>query len=111
VYYYGAKPYSGERVPVVKDEDPDLRVLETGDEVFIEVTLSPARTETQLVTTERLGKAQVPNLPYTDFDGRRIELDTDYFGKKRNMKQPTPGPFESISSGRQKIKVWPNKGI
>jgi alpha-N-arabinofuranosidase len=61
-----------------------------------------------MVTTELLGKAQVPNVPYTDFDGRRIELDTDYFGKKRNMKKPTPGPFESIPSGRQKIKVWPN---
>ena len=50
------------------------------------------------VTTELLGKAVIPNLPYEQPDGTPIRIDTDYFGKPRN-ESPTPGPFENPGQG------------
>jgi alpha-N-arabinofuranosidase len=60
----------------------------------------------RLVTTELLGKATVPNLPFENRDGSAIRLNTDYFGKKRNEANPFPGPFEFSGKGNQLIKVW-----
>lgn len=67
---------------------------------------SPAqKIETRLVTTELLGAARIPNLPYVNPDGSPIAIDTDYFGKKRNPDTPTPGPFESPAAGTVGINL------
>lgn len=57
--------------------------------------------------TELLGKAKVPNLPYTQPNKTPYRIDTDWFGKKRNISNPFPGPFEPDSSGKQVLKVRP----
>ncbi len=59
----------------------------------------------KLVTTELLGKAKIPNLPYENADGSPLAVDTDYFGKKRDAGNPFPGPFEVPVNGE--VKVWP----
>jgi alpha-N-arabinofuranosidase len=59
------------------------------------------------VTTELLGKAVIPNLPYEHPDGTPLRIDTDYFGKQRNEGNPFPGPFELPRGGKQDLKVWP----
>ena len=59
-----------------------------------------------LVTTERLGKAIIPNLPYEQPDGSEIRVDTDYFGKPRKESNPMPGPFEHPGAGRIVLNVW-----
>jgi lysophospholipase L1-like esterase len=61
----------------------------------------------QVVGTEMLGKAVIPDLPFENADGSPLKIDTDYFGKKRDTTNPFPGPFEVKESGKQKIKVWP----
>jgi len=61
------------------------------------------------VTTEMLGKAKIPNLPYEDPDGKPYHIDTDYFGNKRKTDNPYPGPFDDPKEGKQLIKVWPRK--
>lgn len=61
----------------------------------------------KLVTTELLGKAQVPDCPFENPDGTALKLDTDYFGRARNAANPFPGPFETVKDGKQEIKVWP----
>jgi alpha-N-arabinofuranosidase len=54
-----------------------------------------------------LGKAVIPNLPYEKPDGSPLRVDTDYFGKKRNEKNPSAGPFENPAVGKQlTLKVW-----
>lgn len=60
----------------------------------------------KLVTTETLTKAIVPDLPFENVDGAPLRIDTDYLGKKRNVTNPCPGPFECKDSGKQKIEVW-----
>ena len=108
-YYHGARPYGNEKPRTVIAANPELKVIEEGDAVFLEISLSADKSETQTVTTKLLGKSHVTNLPYVDFDGQPLRLDTDYFGKRRDPKHPTPGPFENPGRGRLKLKVWPNR--
>ncbi len=109
IYYDGAKPYSTEYAVVVKTK-PDIKVEEKGNDVYLHITIDPKqlKAKTQLVTSRLLGKAQVPDLPFETPDGKPIVIDTDYFGKKRNLKNPSSGPFENPGSGRLTLKVWPN---
>jgi alpha-N-arabinofuranosidase len=110
VFPKGAKPSKHEKDPLVKPEfDPALKLVEKADGFYLEVTFDKAwageRTR-KLVTTELLGKAAIPNLPYKQPDGTPIRVSTDYFGKSRNETNPTPGPFENTGTGPLVLKVW-----
>jgi alpha-N-arabinofuranosidase len=110
VFLKGAKPSRHEKDPLVKPEfDPTLKLVEKADGFYLEVTFDKAwageRTR-KLVTTELLGKATVPNLPYEQPDGAPIRVNTDYFGKSRNETNPTPGPLENAGTGPLTLKLW-----
>lgn len=108
VFLKGAKPSKRESSPAVKAAfDPGLRLVENGPVFELELDLDdvfagPAR---RLVTTEALGKAVIPGLPYEQADGSPVRIDTDYFGRARNAADPTPGPFEAPGPGRVRRKV------
>ena len=108
IYYDGAKPYKTEQAIVVKTK-PDFKLEKVGDEVYLHITIDPQqqKAKTKLVTGKLLGKAQVPNLPFQNYDGSPLVIDTDYFGNKRDLNNPSAGPFENPGSGRVKLKVWP----
>jgi alpha-L-arabinofuranosidase len=110
VYLKGAKSSKHESNPLLKPEfDPAVKLVEKADGFYLELTLDkawadgPART---LVTTELLGKATIPNLPYEQPDGTPIRVDTDYLGKPRSAANPMAGPFEKAETGRVVLKVW-----
>jgi len=111
VFLKGAKPCTHERAPLVLPKfDPGIKLVEKPDGLYLKITLDKAWAEKQprqLVTTERLGKAKIPDLPYEQPDGRPYRLDPDYFGRKRNAATPYPGPFELPEGGKQVLKVWP----
>ncbi len=58
------------------------------------------------MNTELLGKAKISGLAYENADGSPLVIDEDYFGKKRNVAAPSPGPFENAGEGDLKLKVW-----
>lgn len=58
------------------------------------------------IITETLFKAIVPYLPFESADGAELKIDEDYFGKKRNTNNPSPGSFEIEKNGKQTMKVW-----
>ena len=60
----------------------------------------------KLVTTELLGKAKIPNLPYVNPDGTPLKIDSDYFGKQRDQGNPSAGPFEDPGKGKLNLKLW-----
>jgi alpha-N-arabinofuranosidase len=110
LFLRGAKPSKYEKDPLLKlDSDPAIRLAEEADGFYLEMKYEPAwsteRTR-QLVTTIRLGRAIIPNLPYEQRDGKPICINTDYFGRSRNESNPTPGPFENPGRGDLKLKVW-----
>jgi hypothetical protein len=108
VYYNGARPHAKEVTPLVLAEvNPKFMI--TGNEagVQLQITLEQAmqKAATTLVTTELLGNARVPGLPYQNPDGSPVRVDTDYFGRKRNPAAPTAGPFENPGTGPLSLKV------
>jgi hypothetical protein len=108
VYYRNARPYAKEPSPLLLPQiDPQAKLVEEGAGVFLELQLGPtlAQAQTQPVTTALLGRTRIPNLPFENSDGSPLALDTDYFGKKRDLRLPTAGPFEAPGSGRLKLKV------
>jgi alpha-N-arabinofuranosidase len=111
IYLKGTKPSTNETAPLLKPEvDPHMKLQNKPDGWFLEVTLDKAWRGTpprQLMTTERLGKTKLFNLPFENSDGSPLAVDTDYFGRKRDTGNPFPGPFETPKSGTQTIKVWP----
>jgi alpha-N-arabinofuranosidase len=101
VYLHGARPYRGETDAEVEAEwNPHVEFLATGHSMEMRARFGGAlvRHATTLVTTERLGQARVPGLPYEASDGQPLRIDRDYFGKKRDRSRPMPGPFEEVGS-------------
>ncbi len=113
VFLKGAKPSKHEKDPlIVTDFDPEITLVEQADGLYLKANFNKAwATEhtRNLVTTELLGKASIPNLPYENADGSPLLINTDYIGQKRNEQNPFPGPFELPAGGKQTWKVWPVK--
>lgn len=111
VFLKGAKPGAAEQDPlVVSAFDPAVKLVEKTDGLYVQLKLDKAWAEKQtrrLVTTEGLGRAKVPDLPYEQPDGSPYRLDSDYLGGKRNAANPSPGPFELVKSGETTLRVWP----
>lgn len=108
LYLNGAEPGANESTGVMQDIDPKISLREEGDSVFLEMTIGDAwrKPTTQPVTTELLGRAAVPDLPYVNADGSQMKVDIDYLGKPRDESRPSPGPFEKPGEGERKLKVW-----
>jgi len=109
VYYNQARAYAREANPLVLSAiDPQPRLVEDGDRVYLQLTLGPEaqKAVTERVTTELLGKAKTPGLAYENANGSPLVIDTDYLGKKRDALHPFPGPFEKPGQGDLKLKIW-----
>jgi alpha-N-arabinofuranosidase len=110
VFLKGAKSSKHEKDPLVKPQfDPAIKLVEKADGFYLELQFDKtwaAEGTRKLVTTDLLGKAAIPNLPYENPDGSPVRIDTDYFGKKRDAAKPSAGPFEVPASDRLTLKVW-----
>ena len=92
--------------------DPGIRLLQKDDGVYLHINLDKAWSKKhirKIVNTELLGKAKIPDLPYVQPDGSPYRIDTDYFGNKRDVANPFPGPFASPETEKLCVKVWPKK--
>jgi len=91
--------------------DASVSLLYQAKEVYLEIHFDKnwLTNKRKLVTTDLLGQAIIPNLPFENKNGSKVKIDTDYFGKKRKKTNPSPGPFEFLKSGMETIKVWPKK--
>ncbi len=110
VYYKGAKPcIKGTNYIEKPDFDPKIEKVEQGENVYLNITLDKSLNSlnNKLVTTKLLGKAMIPGQAFENPDGSPLKIDTDYFGNKRNDKNPNAGPFENQGQGRLSVKVWP----
>ena len=110
VFLANSRPAANERRSLVlAGANPDLKLEERPDGWYLHITVEDRWAQQDglsLVTTDVLGKAKVPDLPYEQPDGTPYRIDTDYFGKQRNPANPTPGPFENPGTGPLSLKVW-----
>jgi hypothetical protein len=109
VYCNGAQAYAKEEHKLVlPDFDPEFRIEDKGNEVYISFTIQGlANLPTSIVTTERLGKAKVSKQTFEQSDGSPFVINYDYWGRQRG-ERPVPGPFEQIKDGEVRLKVWSN---
>ena len=107
IYFGQNLPFEGEKNNMVMpDSDPEVKIEDNGDEVFISYTLKDLNNlQTGTVTTGTLGKAKFPKQAYEHPCGAPITINTDYLGIKRT-ENPTPGPFELAKEGKTRLKVW-----
>jgi hypothetical protein len=109
VYLNGAKPHAKEASPLMLSEtDPGFKLVEEDGRTFIRFDSSPGidNASTKLVTTDLLGRARIPELPFENPDGSVLAVDTDYLGKPRSREQASPGPFERPGTGPVFLPVW-----
>jgi alpha-N-arabinofuranosidase len=91
-----------------KTADTRFYVENDGDQVYLEMDLDQAWGDAgkrRLVTTKMLGKAKVTKQAYENPDGSPVRIDTDFFGKPRNIDNPFPGPFE-LARSAERLQVW-----
>jgi alpha-N-arabinofuranosidase len=109
VYHNGARPSAKEVTPLILAEvDPAVKLAEKSDGWYLEMKCDKAWSagpNRKLVTTEWLGKAAIPNLPYENPDGTPLRIDGDYFGKPRNPAGLAAGPFANPGTGTLSLKV------
>jgi len=113
VYLNGATASIHEKDPMVQpDVDPGVHLVEKENGLYLQIRHDEAwaQQNRSLVTTELLGAAKTPGLPYLDYDGTPVTIDIDYFGDKRSTGKLLPGPFsEREEEEQQIIKVWPKR--
>jgi len=107
IYYGPTLPYGEEKnQTILSDFNPEINIDDNGSEVFISFTLKGLNDlQTEIITTDRLGKAKLPKQTYQNPDGSPITIESDLLGVKRK-DHPTPGPFEMTGEGKIKLKVW-----
>lgn len=109
VYVDQAKAFDTENNPIEDSQFiTQFKLINKEDGIYLEIRTDNKWLQRQrkLVTTELLGKAEIPNATFVNPDGSLYYLDLDYSGNKRNIKNQAPGPFESIEDGLMTVKVW-----
>ena len=109
LFLNGAKPMTDkEQGWTMENEDPNLRIEETADGVYLISDIDCAELAAfkgKPVDAQRLGVTKLSGYPFENQDGTPFVLDKDYFGKTRSGQVPTVGPVETLPHGNR-IKVW-----
>ncbi len=110
VFLDGAKPCSCEKDPVIEPGfNPLIRLIKKTYGLFLQIKYDKTwkvERKRKIVTSQLLGLASIPGLPYQTPDGKPVRIDEDYFGHSRGESNPTPGPFQNLRPGLQVINVW-----
>jgi len=108
VYMNGANLYNSEKSFLVSSVNPEIKIVEKDNSYYLEITndIKIKKLKTQIITSDILGNAVVPDVPFLTYDGKPVSIDSDYFGNKRNVKKPVSGPLENIEDGKVSLKVW-----
>jgi hypothetical protein len=113
VFTKGSQPSNFDTDALHQPEfDAGEKLIERPDGWYLALTEDKAwrdEAKRKLVTTELLGEARIPKVPFENTDGSPFRLNTDYFGTERDEQNPFPGPFEKVADGQQPVKIWPRR--
>ena len=106
-YFNGAEAFEKEKNKVISNDDICPRFVNENEKVYLEINVPQEvlQVKTRLISTENLELPRITEQPYENPDGTPLTINTDYLGGCRT-EMPTPGPFEEIESGYNKILVW-----
>ena len=109
VYYNEASPSSrDEDLIKVKSFNPNLQLLTVGASTTLHLLLENGfyKHHVKMINTAMLGKAKISKSLYENPDGSAMQIDVDYFGKKRDTLNNHAGPFAALPVGEIVIKIW-----
>jgi alpha-N-arabinofuranosidase len=111
VFLNGAVPSKHEVTPVQQaDFNPGIKLTKEADGCWwLEMEVAPADGQRDIITTEILGKARIPDARFEQRDGSPYRVDTDYFGQQRAGANPAAGPLQTTNITKVRLKVWPKK--
>lgn len=107
VYYWGAMPTKYDtQNRINKKFNPEIKIVENGGSVSLMINIDDVKNieNCSVVTSERLGKTILTKLPFEQACGKPYLFDRDISGIQRTSI--IAGPFSSLESGLQEIKVW-----
>lgn len=107
VYYWGAMPTKYDtQNRINKEFNPEIKIVENGESVSLMINIDDVKNieNCSVVTSERLGKTILTKLPFEQACGKPYLFDRDISGIQRTSI--IAGPFNSLKSGLQEIKVW-----
>lgn len=111
VYLPGSKPSKHEKNSLVVEHfNAHIKLLEKDNGWWLEMIVDSSWQEDcsrSLITSKLLGNTNISGASFESRDGKPYQIDTDYFGNERNMKNPAPGPIRFRNDGKVSIKVWP----
>lgn len=108
LYFDDAKPYRQETgSKSYPDKKPTVQLVTEGDDIYLTFDFEDTLPSVDCVTatTEFLGIAFEPELPFENPDGSPICIEHDFFGRLRPLDDATVGPLQGVGTGLQKIKV------
>lgn len=108
LYFGDAKPYRQEQDSVVcAEQKPLIKLVTAEDGIYLEFDFGDKISEvnTKTITTDFLGIAFEPELPFEKPDGTPLCIETDFFGNVRPEGKMSVGPFEGLGNGPTRIKV------
>ncbi|MDR2169584.1 MAG: DUF1565 domain-containing protein [Planctomycetaceae bacterium] len=105
-YYNHAIPFNNEKDFIAQQNfDPKFKIENNGKNIKISLEIKELNNpKTEIIDSEKLGKAKFPKEKYEHPNGTPITFDKDFKNIKRN-KNPTPGPFEQLKEGNNQIQI------
>lgn len=110
VYCGAAQPTASEERPLVLPDavaKPQVVQQDGATWLIVRFPEESRKAEPVWVTTELLGKAKLPGVPFENPDGSVLKIDYDYFGKPRSPDRLTAGPFSRFDAEADRWKMWP----
>ncbi len=109
VYFNGSKPSGKDDGKLVDPGfNPEIMLTENSGHGYLSLNLNSEFFSFRVipVTTELLGKAKIPKANFENPDGTPVNLDKDFFGRKRVEGNYLAGPLTEIKPGSNLITLW-----
>ncbi len=110
VYAAGAEAFEAEQGAVVLgDADVRVRVVDEGDNVYLEMRLPEAfdAARVPVITGRDLERVRFVDAEFEERDGSPAVLDVDLIGSRKTDERSYPaGPLAALSSGVSRTPLW-----
>lgn len=106
-YLNGANPFDREEENLVSDHDPNITIVEEGNEVYLELTLPDDFEDLKgnIYSTDTLERVRLADAEFENPDGSDVILNKDLLGHIKEEKSVL-GPLHKLKNGKNKLKVW-----
>ena len=109
IFYNGAKPCEKEKNYIESSGyNPEVKLVEAGDSVYLHLSFDQKyySHRGEMITTEILGNAKIPEAAFDNPNGTSLKTDKDYFGHTRSAENSFTGPFVDLDKSKVVLRVW-----